>query len=200
MNQAEKRWLGILERELKKEMDKAPSFVSSHDINHIRRVWKYAKQIARDMDVDWEVLIAATFLHDIGRHYPEGVREHGSVSAPIAEGVLKRIGFPEEKTGNALISIRYHDETHPYEKRSTTESKVLYDADKLDVFGAIGVSRYLIFNALRNKTLKETVEYVLGNLPLRFEQLELEETRKIGESRFRYALDYFRKLKEEMGY
>ena len=77
---------------------------------------------------------------------------------------------------------------------------MLYDADKLDVFGAIGVSRYLIFNALRNKTLKETVEYVLGNLPLRFEQLELEETRKIGESRFRYALDYFRKLKEEMGY
>jgi hypothetical protein len=32
MEQAENKWLNILEDELKKEMDKAPSVVSSHDI------------------------------------------------------------------------------------------------------------------------------------------------------------------------
>ena len=198
MEQAENKWLVILKDELKKEMKKAPSVVSSHDLGHIKRVWKYVKQIAKDMDVDWEVLIAATFLHDIGRHYPEGVREHGPISAPFAEKVLKRICFPEDKIENTINSIKYHDESFPPEKRPTMESKLLYDADKLDVFGAIGVSRFLIFNALRGKTLNETLDYALDNLPLRFERLELEQTKKIAESEYKYALDYFNKLKQEI--
>jgi len=198
MKQAENKWLNILENELKKEMDKAPSVVSSHDINHINRVWKYVKQISSDMDVDGEVLIAAAFLHDIGRHYPEGIREHGPVSAPFAEKVLKRINFPSEKIENVIISIKYHDESFPSEKRTTQESKVLFDADKLDVFGAVGVSRYLIFNALRGRTLKETVDYALENLPLRFKRLELEKTKKVAESNYKFALEYFKKLKEEL--
>jgi hypothetical protein len=77
---------------------------------------------------------------------------------------------------------------------------VLHDADKLDIFGAIGVSRYLIFHTMQNKTLEEIADYALESLPLRFEQLELEETKKVAESRFRYALEYFKKLKEEMSY
>ena len=134
MRQAEIKWLKILEDELGIETSKAPSMVSSHDINHIRRVWEHVKKIAKDMNVDWEVLIAATFLHDIGRHYPEGIREHGPISALFAEKVLKRIRFPREKIENAILSIKYHDESFPSEKRITQESKILYDADKLDVF------------------------------------------------------------------
>jgi uncharacterized protein len=194
MNNAENRWLNILE----KEMNKAPSIDSSHDIHHIRRVWEHVKQIAKGMDVDWEVLIAATFLHDIGRYYPEGKEKHGPLSALFAEEVLQRINFPKEKIENTLLSIKYHQERFPSSKRTTIESKVLHDADKLDVFGAIGVSRYLIFHAMQNKTLKEIVDYALGNLPLRFKQLELEETKKVAESRFRYALEYFKQLKGEM--
>ena len=196
MKQAEAKWLKILEEELKKEMDKAPSVVSSHDFGHIIRVWKYVKQIS-DTNVDWEVLIAATYLHDIGRHYPEGVREHGPLSAVHAKKVLERINFPEDKRENVLISISFHDETFPPEKRTTMESKIVYDADKLDVFGAIGVSRYLIFNALRDKTLKETIDYALEDLPLRFSQLELDKTKEVAESSYEYTLNYFKKLKQE---
>lgn len=179
-------------------MSKAPSIDSSHDMHHIRRVWGYAKQIARNMDVDWEVLIAAVFLHDTGRHYPEGREEHGFLGASLAEKILQRINFPKEKIENALLSIRYHQEHFPSSKRTTVESKVLHDADKLDVFGAIGVSRYLIFHTTQGKTPKEIADYALENLPLRFKQLELEETRRVAESRFRYALEYFKKLKEEL--
>ena len=75
------------------------------------------KQIAESMNVDWEVLIAATFLHDIGRHYPEGIREHGPISAPFAKKVLERVNFPTEKIENVIISIKYHDESFPSEKR-----------------------------------------------------------------------------------
>jgi len=198
MNQAEKKWLKILEDELEKEMNKAPSVVSSHDIHHIGRVWKNVKQTAESMNVDWEVLIAATFLHDLGRHYPKGVGEHGPISAPLAKKILERVDFPTDKIENVIISIKYHDESFPSDKRTTQESKVLYDADKLDMFGAVGVSRYLIFYAMRNKTLKETVEYALKNLPLRFNRLEFDKTKKFAEPNFEFALQYFKKLKQEI--
>lgn len=198
LSSAEDKWRGILEKELENEMGKAPSVDSSHDMRHIRRVWGYAKQIAGNMNVDWEVLIAAVFLHDIGRHYPEGKEEHGFVGASLAEKILGRIDFPKEKTENVLLSIRYHQGRFPSSKRTTVESKVLYDADKLDVFGAIGISRYLIFHTMKNKTPEEIADYALKSLPVRFKQLELEETRTVAESRFRYAIEYFKKLKEEI--
>ena len=62
---SEKRWQKQLKNELTIEMSKAPDIVSSHDLDHIKRVWGYAKKIAADMDIDWEVLIAAVYLHDI---------------------------------------------------------------------------------------------------------------------------------------
>lgn len=74
----------------------------------------------------------------------------------------------------------------------------MYDADKLDAFGPTGVSRYLIFNAVRGKTLGETVDYALSNLPLRFQGLELDQAKEIAKERYEYALDYFNRLSDEI--
>lgn len=198
MNEIENRWLTILENELSIEMTKAPSIVSSNNIQHIRRVWEHAKRIAKDMDIDWEVLIAAVYLHDIGRHYPEGINEHGPISAPFAKQVLERIDFPKEKRENVILSIKYHDEFFPSAKRETIESKILYDADKLDVFGAIGVCRFLTLHTSRGKTPIEIADFALKNLPLRFERLELEQTKISAKNQYNYALDYFKKLRDEL--
>ncbi|MFB6075731.1 MAG: HD domain-containing protein [Candidatus Aenigmatarchaeota archaeon] len=198
IKQAEDKWKDVLKEELQGEMDKAPSTVSSHDISHIRRVWDHVKEISSEVDVDGEILIAATFLHDIGRHYPEGDGVHGPVSAPYARDVLERIDFPSEKIESVINSIKYHDETFPSKKREKLEAKVLYDADKLDSFGAVGISRFLIFHTKRGKKLGEVADYTLENIPLRFEKLELEKARKISKEKFEYAVQYFKDLKEEI--
>ena len=198
IKEVEQKWLETLQEELIQEMDRAPAQVSTHDINHIKRVWKYSKEIAVNMQVDWEILIAAVFLHDIGRHYPEGIYEHGPISAPFAQKVLERIDFPQEKIETTVSALKFHDESFSSDKRDSIEAKILYDADKLDVFGAIGITRYLIFQALRGKTLEQTVEYAIENLPQRFKRLEFEETKKIAKERYEYALDYFKKLKNEI--
>jgi uncharacterized protein len=198
--EVENKWLRILEEELNAEMRQAPMVVASHDAAHVNRVWKNAKQIGQDLDLDEEVLVAAVFLHDLGRHYPEGQAEHGPISAPLARRVLDRIGFPADKVERVVNAIRYHDETFPASARSSLEAKVLYDADKLEALGAVGIARYLVFNAWRGKTLREIVDYVEVNLPVRFESLELDETRQLAKERYDYAVAYFQRLKQELGY
>ena len=196
--QAEKKWQIILSRELKKEMEKAPSIVSSHDLSHIERVWNNVKKISKRISLDWEIVIAAVYLHDIGRHYPEGAREHGPISAPYARQVLKRIQFPQNKIEPATLAIKYHDPTFPSSTRPQIEAKILFDADKIDAFGAIGVSRYLIFNNLRNFSLEETIDYALKSIPKKFKLMELKSSKKIAKPQFKYAVDFFKKLKKEL--
>lgn len=194
----EDKWESVLEEELKEEMEKAPSPVVSHDMNHIYRVWKNAKEIAEKIPCDMEILIAAVFLHDIGRHYPEGVSRHGPISAPYAESVLKRIRFPSEKIEPAIMAVKYHDETFPSEKRPAIEAKILYDADKLDALGAIGITRYITLFTAKGWDLLKIADFAIGNLPHRYETMELSDAKEIAKARFEYALDYFRKLKEEL--
>jgi uncharacterized protein len=191
-------WLAILETELVAEMQKAPNVSEAHNLAHIRRVWRNAGRIAANLAVDWEVLSAAVFLHDLGRHYPEGSGVHGPVSAPLARQVLERIGFPVEKIEAVTTAIYYHDETFTSQERSSLEARVLYDADKLDAFGAVGVTRSLLFYTRRGKTLTETIAIVKENLPLRFRTLELPETRAYAQELLEYALGFFDRLEEEL--
>lgn len=191
-------WLAILEKELVVEMQKAPNVSEAHNVAHIHRVWRNATRIAKNLRVDWEVLLAAVYLHDLGRHYPEGSGQHGPVSAPIARRVLERIHFPAAKVAAVTLAIHYHDETFTSQDRASLEAKVLYDADKLDAFGAIGITRSLAFYTQHGKTLEEITEIVRENLPLRFRTLELPETRQFAQAMFEYTLNFFARLREEL--
>jgi uncharacterized protein len=195
----EQSWLTLLENELAAEMAKAPAVSEAHDSGHIHRVWRNAGQIAENLPVDWEVLLPAVYLHDLGRHYPAGSGQHGPVSAPLARQVLERIHFPSSKDEAVCSAIYYHDETFTSQDRAALEAKVLYDADKLDAFGAVGVTRSLAFYTRRGKTLKEIITIVNDNLPLRFRTLELPESRQVAQEMLAYTLNFFERLGQELG-
>jgi hypothetical protein len=57
--------------------------------------------------------------------------------------VLERINFPRKKREAVLHAIRVHDVGAAPEDRTTLESKILYDADKIDTLGVVGVLRYI---------------------------------------------------------
>ncbi len=120
---------------------------SAHDSEHIYRVLDNALVIARqEQGVDYDVLIAACLLHDIAR--PEQIRDpslcHAAVGSEKAYGFLIDNGFSAEFSGQVRDCIR----THRFRKNDqpqSLEAKILFDADKLDVAGAIGVARTLVY-------------------------------------------------------
>lgn len=121
---------------------------SAHDREHVYRVLNNAAEIARsEPSVDWDVLIAAALLHDISR--PEQLADprvdHASHGADKAHAFLMENGFAQDFCEHVRRCIRTH-RFRKTEPPASIEAKILFDADKLDVSGAIGIARTLEYN------------------------------------------------------
>ncbi len=128
---------------------------SAHDKEHIYRVLYNALDIAKyEKDVDYDVLAAACLLHDIGRpeQYADPSLSHAEVGAEKAFRFLTENGYGEDFAKKVRYCIRKHRfrQSAPPE---TLESKILFDADKLDVAGALGVARTLLYQGIVGEPL-----------------------------------------------
>lgn len=115
---------------------------SHHSKSHVERVYNLALRIAGEEKADLDVVKAAVLLHDIARAFEdEGkIEDHTVEGARMARKILKEVNFPKEKINNTIHCI----EVHRFKKNMKTESleaKILQDADRLDIIGAIGIAR-----------------------------------------------------------
>ncbi|MGD0231345.1 MAG: HD domain-containing protein [Syntrophorhabdales bacterium] len=187
-----KDWVPVLENALAEEMERAPAICDSHALDHILRVWDRCILLGEGLDADMEVLVAAAYLHDVGRHYLAD-RAHGALSAQKAAPMLERINFPEHKRESALHAIRVHDVSAKPAERTTIESKILYDADKMDAMGVIGVLRYI-----RQIYGKRSIDFILEDIELRWQGFALPATRRLALKDYEYVRRYFTQLKQEL--
>ena len=120
---------------------------SAHDKEHIYRVLYNALEIAKTEDeVDYNVLIAACLLHDIGRReqFENPSVCHAMVGGEKAFYFLMGNGFDEEFSRK----VKHCIQTHRFRKSMQPESleaKILFDSDKLEATGALGIARSLMY-------------------------------------------------------
>lgn len=125
---------------------------ASHDFDHVLRVTRLAERIARAEGADWAVVRTAALLHDIGRAEQSRTGAcHAGTGARRAREILAACR-PEfvEAVAHAIAAHRYRD---PGNAPRTLEAKVLFDADKLDAIGAIGVGRAFAMAGKRRQHL-----------------------------------------------
>ena len=120
---------------------------SAHDAQHVYRVLYNALEIAEsETGVNYDVLITACLLHDIGRkeQFEDPKLCHAAVGSKKARIFLAGHNFSEEFTErvcHCILSHRFRKAAPP----QTIEAKILFDADKLDVTGVIGIARTLLY-------------------------------------------------------
>jgi len=120
---------------------------TAHDKNHIYRVLYAALTIAEhEVSVDYDCLITACLLHDIGRkeQFENPNVCHAKAGAKKAGTFLREHGFPEPFISHVSDCIRTH-RFRAGQIPESIEAKILFDADKLDVTGAIGIARTLAY-------------------------------------------------------
>lgn len=119
----------------------------SHDWEHTRRVVNLTKTIGALENADMEVAITAALLHDIGRCHQADAGNtvcHAQKGADMARSILKDFPFSDRQRQNIIHCIASHRFRKPPEAE-TLEARVVFDADKLDAIGAIGIARAYLF-------------------------------------------------------
>jgi uncharacterized protein len=120
---------------------------SCHDWTHVERVHNLAIRIAEKEGADIGIVKLSAYLHDIGRKEEmdnKGKICHAERGAELAEKILSKYNLDKDIIKNikhCILAHRYRNDHKP----ETIEAKVLFDADKLDSIGAVGVARDFLF-------------------------------------------------------
>jgi len=122
-----------------------PAGDATHGFSHIQRVYDLCEQLAREEgEGDLDILRAAALLHDV-EGTAEGRGGHQLAAAEFARQILEEEGWEEDDIQAVEHCIRAHRFREQREPPRTLEAKILFDADKLDAIGAVGVIRALAF-------------------------------------------------------
>ncbi len=119
----------------------------SHGWDHTLRVFRLCDMLGPAENTDMNVLRAAAYLHDIGRSVQDacdGAVCHAAKGAQMAGPLVYSLPLSNEQQQNIIHCIRSH-RFRNHHKPATIEARVLFDADKLDAIGAVGVARAFLF-------------------------------------------------------
>lgn len=128
---------------------------TAHDKEHIYRVLYNALEIAKaEKNVNYDILIAACLLHDIGRkeQFENPALCHAIIGGEKAYQFLLDHGFDTffaEQVKQCIKAHRYRKNNPP----QSLEAKILFDADKLDAAGATGIARTLLYKGIVSEPL-----------------------------------------------
>jgi uncharacterized protein len=196
---------------------------AAHDYDHLKRVIALADKIQASEGGNLPTIWGAVALHDIGQ---ERERQHGGdhalIGAELAAELLKNSPFPQEYIPAVQQAIQEHRMTGG-KIPQTLEGRILYDADKLDCLGAIGIGRLycitgrynqkvyspipddvvepfdpqMIRNLRRRPDYSPYIEFQLlfGNLPYR---MTTKTGCELAHERFAYMQEFFTRLRREV--
>ena len=189
----------------------------SHDWEHTLRVCRLCERIGRAEGVDMEVLLIAAYLHDIGRASQDasnGAVCHAQKGAKMAESVVGKLPLSEKQKKNIIHCIRSH-RFRGNHRPETKEAKVLFDGDKLDAIGAVGVARAFLFAGEvgarlhnPNMNIENTSSYSIDDTGYREYKVKLckirdriltQEGRKLADERHAFMEEFFNRFLKEHG-
>ncbi|MDD3301927.1 MAG: HD domain-containing protein [Candidatus Gracilibacteria bacterium] len=200
-------------KEAKKISKKAKG---SHDWDHTMRVCNLCLKIGEKENADLEVLEIAAILHDIGRIKQDKCKGkvcHAEAGGIMSRELLEKYELEKDKFENIIHCI----ETHRFRGNKiplTKEAKILFDSDKLDSIGAIGIGRAFSFSGeigakVHNKDLdlekskeysKEDTAYREFHVKLKKikDRMLTEEGKKVAQTRHDFMEFFFERLNKEV--
>lgn len=190
-----------------------------HDWFHIERVWKNAKLISKNENVDLFIVELGALLHDIAdAKFHDGDESIGPKiarifleSLKIDEGIINHIE-------NIINNISYKNSLDSNLKEfSSKELDVIQDADRLDAIGAIGIARAFNYGGFKDremynpviksninqskeaykKSTAPTINHFYEKLLLLKDKMNTKTARKIAENRHQFMEQYLEQFYKE---
>ncbi|WP_415382453.1 HD domain-containing protein [Halosimplex sp. TS25] len=212
--------IGPLAREL--SLPYYEDALPAHDCFHAKRVRDLSIRLAdrSDRSVDRDVLAAAAWLHDVGRPLERtgAIDDHDEWAAAEAVALLDSEGVPADAVDAVEHCIRAHSIRSSSPEPETTEAELLFDADKLDATGAVGVVRLACivgersgragerYAAIDDSSIPDAEAPDVPDVTIlrewareRLDELHTPPARRLGEARWDFMEDFFAQFYAEIG-
>ena len=165
---------------------------TTHDWGHIERVFTLASMIGEKEEADLEIVKLGALLHDIGRIVGEPHNITGKIKA---REILSNLSYDEKKIDIIEKIIENHN-LETWSNLGSIEEKIVWDSDKLDGLGAIGIARAFFMRGETGYAFHD-FSWFDEDTKLRFTRLNTETAKEIGNDRFGFMQSFFERLKEE---
>ena len=195
---------------------------AAHDFDHVWRVTQLAIRLAQSEGADVTVVRLASLLHDVpvpeqGGDERSRRRAHHLAAGDYARELLLARGLGTEVVANVVHCIEAHRYRDQSVQPQSIEAQCLYDADKLDAIGAIGIARAFAYAGShgsrlwtepwssapaddakpRGEEYTPVHEYVY-KLRRVLATLHTASARRVGAERHRFMITFFDRLDAEM--
>ncbi len=170
----------------------------AHRWDHLDRVRRRALKLASSVpegEIDLEVLSMAALLHDVDQPYHDK-KGHVTRSLEKAEKILRDLGYSDDKRPRVLEAIFEHsseDDSSP----SSLAAKLLFDADKLDGLGAIGIARVFAFCGQGYLPPSEALEWYRSKIERAIPMMQTKAGRQAGARDLAYVNSFLERYQEE---
>lgn len=209
--------LEIIEKSKNFAINRMKKLHSSHGWDHVERVGNLANIICEtEPGADKFIVTVSAILHDIAREDEDnsnGEKCHATLGGQIAYNFLIKEGLEEKKAKHISDCIHTHRYRNDH-KPDTIEAKIIFDSDKLDSIGAVGIGRAFLFSGeigakLSNSTsdILSTNAYSEEDTAFREFKVKLihikktmltKEGKKLAEERHKFMEVFFEKFNEEI--
>ena len=187
-----------------------------HDFDHTVRVLANAEKLLKEYpQADAFCVKMAVWLHDVARPVEDeqnGSCCHARLGAEMASAYLMTRPVTQEqreKICQAVLRHRFRGNLYP----ESLEEKIVFDADKLDSLGAVGIGRAFLFAGKCGARLHNTREEALNSEAYSLQDtayreylvklcklpgvMQTEAARKSAEKRVSFMAEFFETLDKE---
>lgn len=188
----------------------------SHDLSHSLRVLGNAEYITQFERGDLEVIIPAALFHDVVNYPKDNLKSKYAAeeSARVVRIILEKFSdYNKEKIAKVERAIIEHSYSNGIRPESL-ESKIVQDADRLEVTGAIAIMRTFCSTGQMGRRFynpkdpfceKRDPDSLLYAVDLFYKRLlkvkdlmNTETAKKLAEKRTRFLYDFLKQLKDEI--
>ena len=173
----------------------------AHDLTHALRVAELAQKIANEEGGDLDVILPAALCHDLRRWETPS---HSEENAEFITKLLVRAGYRGGHIGRITKAVQRHSFSAPTPP-STLEEKIVFDADKLEGIGAVGIGRCFTVSGTLNQAIFNsgpddvTAQRMLSIRLVRcYDRLYTDTARRLGAARRDFLLSFIDQLDSEL--
>ena len=174
--------------------------LNSHNWGHILRVLDNCNKLNVNNQLNKDIIFPAIVLHDLGRKNKK--ESNHSESTAQAEKILAKTGYNKQLISEIIDCIKSHS-TESKNQPKSIEAITLFDADKLDSYGTIGIARFFTLAGEQNWGLEQASNKAFERITQlnKIDGFYTKEAEKIGKTKAKTAFIFyyllFKELKEK---